>query len=52
MAVIDDLIAVEAALRDGALAAIEQADKLAAAIVALQAADDALDAAADVIVVD
>ncbi len=52
MSVITDLQAVEAALRQEALDIVAQADAVAQAVVDLQAVDDALDAAADVIEVD
>lgn len=45
VSVIDDLVAVETALR-------QQADAIAKTIADLQAADDALDAASDVIEAD
>ncbi len=49
MSVVDDLIAVEAALRAEATELIAQADAVAQAVVDLQAVDDVFDAAADVI---
>ena len=52
MPVIDDLIAVEAALRQESQHIAVQADAVAKAIVDLGAVDDALDAAADVIIAD
>lgn len=52
MPVLDDLILVEAALRQEALDITAQADAVAQAIVDLRVVDDALDAAADVIEVD
>lgn len=52
VSVIDDLVAVVAALRAEALAITAQADAVAQSIVDLQSVDDVLDAAADVIEVD
>lgn len=52
MSVITDLQAVEAALRAEAAAVTAQADAIAQTIVDLQAVDDTLDAAADVIEAD
>lgn len=52
MSVVTDLEAVEAALRQEALDLTVQADAIAQAIIDLRAADDALDAAADVIEAD
>lgn len=49
MSVITDLQAIEAALRQEALIIAGQADAVARSIVDLQAVDDVLDAAADVI---
>jgi len=52
VSVVDDLTVVEAALRAEAAAIVAQADAVARAIVDLEAIDDVLDAAADVIVND